>query len=146
MATGDRNDPCLGFNFTVEIDSLQAGGFSEVSGLHSEIEVYEFREGGVNDRVHKRSGPVKFSSNLILKHGITDSTLLWSWYCDVMQGPVKGKRKTVVVKLMDSSGEEERRWTFKNAYPVKWVGPDMRASASEVAVETLELAFEEMEK
>jgi len=44
--------------------------------------------------------------------------------------------------LMDSAGEEKRRWNFQRAYPVKWAGPDMRATASEVAVETLELAHE----
>ncbi len=140
MATGDRKDPYLGYNFAVEISGLVAGGFSEVSGLQAEIEVQEYREGGVNEYIHKRAGPTKYSSNLVLKKGIADSTQLWSWYCDVMQGKVK--RRPVDVLLRDSAGEEKRRWKFQNAYPVKWAGPDLKATASEVAVEVVELAHE----
>ena len=140
MATGDRHDPVLAFCFAVEIGSLQVAGFSEVSGLQAEIEVQEYREGGVNGYVHKRAGPVKYASNLTLKKGITDSAELWSWYRDVMNGRIQ--RKQVDVVLMNSAGEERRRWKLQNAYPVKWTGPDMKAAASEVAVETLELAHE----
>src|SRR5207247_1015573 len=124
-------------NFAVEIEGVVAGGFTEVTGLQSEIEVQEYREGGVNGFMHRRAGPAKYP-NLILKHGITDARALWNWYRDVMQGKVE--RKNVSVLLMDRAGEEKFRWNFEQAYPVKWSGPDLRASASEVAAETLELA------
>jgi phage tail-like protein len=140
MATGDRHDPVLAFCFAVEISGLIVAGFSEVSGLQVEIEVQEFREGGLNEYTHKRAGPVKYPSNLTLKKGITDSSELWSWYRDVMRGKIQ--RKPVDVVLMNSAGEEWRRWKLQNAYPVKWTGPDMKAATSEIAVETLELAHE----
>jgi phage tail-like protein len=140
MATGDRKDPVLGFHFAVEISGLFVAGFNEVSGLQAEIEIQEYREGGVNEYIHKRAGPTKYPSNLILKKGVTDSTVLWSWYRDVMSGTVQ--RRPVDVVLMSSSGDEKRRWKLQNAYPVKWTGPDLKATASEVAVETLELAHE----
>jgi len=140
MPTGDRHDPVPGFHFAVEISSIVVAGFSEVSGLNAEIEVQEFREGGVNEYMHKRLGPVKYPSNLILKKGITDNTELWDWYRKVMRGTKD--RRLVSVVLMNSEGQEVRRWKLQNAFPVKWTGPDMKASASEVAVETLELAHE----
>ena len=138
MATGERKDPFLSYNFAVEIDGLVAGGFSEVQGLHLEIEVHEYREGGVNGYVHKRAGPAKYPSNLVLKRGMTDVRSLWQWQRDVAQGKVA--RKAVSVLLLDSTGQEKVRWTFDKAYPVKWVGPDLRGAGNEVAVETLELA------
>jgi phage tail-like protein len=138
MATGSRHDPVLAFHF--EIRGLLVAGFSEVSGLQAEIEFQEYREGGVNEFIHKRPGPVKYPSNLILKRGITDSTELWSWYCEVMRGKIE--RKPVDLVLMSTTGEESRRWRLLNAYPVKWTGPELKATASEVAVETLELAHE----
>jgi phage tail-like protein len=140
MATADRKDPYLGFNFVVEVDSMVVAGFSEVSGLQSEAEVQEYREGGVNEYVHKRAGPIKYSSNLILKRGISDVAGLWSWYCDILQGKVQ--RKSVSIVLMDSACEEKVRWDFQHAYPVKWSGPSLRATAAEVAVESVELAHE----
>ncbi len=140
MATGDRKDPILGFRFAIEIDKVVAAGFSEVSGLQAEIETQDYREGGVNEYIHKFAGPTKYPSNLILKKGVTDDKELWSWYCDVMNGKIT--RKSVSVLLMNTSGEEKRRWNLYNAYPVKWSGPDLKAAASEVAVEVLELAHE----
>ena len=31
-------------------------------------------------------------------------------------------------------------WDFKEAFPYKWTGPDLRASSSDVAFESVELA------
>src|SRR6266481_4233346 len=140
MVVGDRKDPFLSFNFVVEIDGLVAGGFSEVSGLQAEAEIQEYREGGVNEYIHKRAGPIRYPSNLTLKRGISDPTALWSWYSDVMQGTIE--RKNVSIVLMDSAGDEKRRWNFQQAYPVKWTGPELRAAVAEIAFESVELAHD----
>jgi phage tail-like protein len=138
VSIGSRTDPFLGFRFAVEVEGLVAGGFTEVGGLEVEIEVLEYREGGVNGYIHKCAGPAKHTSNLTLKQGLTDARVLWDWYWDVVQGAID--RKNISVLLLDESGEETVRWNFEQAYPVKWVGPQLRATAGEVAVETLELA------
>lgn len=140
MPLGDRKDPISGFNFAVEISGLIVAGFSEVSGLQAEIEVQEYREGGVNGYIHKLAGPARYPSNLILRKGIADSTELWSWYREVSRGTIR--RKPLDVVLFDSNRDEKRRWKFQNAYPVKWLGPDLKAASSDVAVEVLELAHE----
>ena len=141
---GKRTDPYFGFQFRVEIKGIEIAGFSEVSGLQVEIETEDFREGGRNDHMYKLAGPVKYPSNLILKHGIMDSTELWDWQQQIAEGKIE--RKSVSVKLLDSANEEKWRWNFKDAYPVKWSGPDLRGLANEVAVETLELAHHGMSK
>jgi len=138
--SGQRKDPVLAFNFRVEIDGVFEAGFNEVTGLQAEIEVQEYREGGVNDFMHKFAGSVKFPSNLVLKNGITDSVKLWTWYQEVMRGQFA--RKSLDVVLLDAAGDEKRRWKFKEAYPVKWNGPSLKATSSEVALESLELAHE----
>src|SRR5580658_699981 len=91
-----RHDPILSFNFAVEISGIIMAAFNDVSGLQAEIEVNEYREGGVNGYMHKRAGPAKYPSNLILKKGITDSQELWSWYCQVLQGTIQRKSLDVV--------------------------------------------------
>lgn len=137
MALGDRRDPFLSYSFAVEVEGLVVGGFSEVSGLQAEMEVQEYREGGVNGYMLKRAGPIKYPS-LVLKQGITDQRVLWNWYQKAMSGSIE--RKNLSILLLDSAGEEKLRWNFEKAYPVKWVGPDLRGNASEVAVESIELA------
>ena len=137
MATADRQDPYLSFRFSIEIKGGPVAAFSEVSGLDFESAVETFREGGELGHEHQLAGPTKFPSRIVLKRGVTDSKDLWSWHQDVTRGRVT--RKDVSVVLRNSAGEEKWRWSFREAAPVKWVGPQFRASSSEVAIETLEL-------
>lgn len=138
MRTDERKDPFLGCNFRVEIDGLTVGGFSEVSGLQVETVVETYREGGLNEYEHKLPGPTRYPSNLVLKHGLMDTDIFWQWYHEVTQGKIKRKSGSIV--LRDSAGNEQWRWNFTGAYPVRWTGPDLRANTAEVAIESLELA------
>ena len=137
MAVGDRVDPYLSFHFLVEIEGLVIGGFNEVTGLTVEVEIEEYREGGLNAYVHKLAGPARYPNNLVLKHGLTDSDTLWNWHQGVASGNIQRRNGSII--LLDSAGEEQWRWNFVDAYPVRWVGPDLRAGSAEVAIETLEL-------
>jgi phage tail-like protein len=131
-----RTDPYLSFNFLVEIEGLVVGGFSDVTGFQSEIEVHDYREGGLNDYIHRLAGPARYPSNLVLKRGITDSRTLWQWHCDVRGGIVA--RRNITIVLLDAAGQTVRAWHLARAYPVRWVGPELRADANTVAVEALE--------
>ena len=141
---GARNDPYLGFNYFVEIDGLIVGGFTEVTGLQIETEVQEYREGGLNDYVHKLPGATRYPSNLVLKRGLTDAETFWSWHQDVVQGKVE--RKNGSIFLLDSQRVPATWWNFANAYPVKWSGPELRAGSNAVAVETVELVHQGITK
>lgn len=143
MAIAERRDPYQSFNFLIEVQGLIAGGFSEVSGIQAETEVEEIKEGGVNDHVHKLPKATKYP-NVAFKRGITDSDTLWRWHQDVIAG--KFERRTVFVVLRDASGDEKWRWSFIDAYPVKWIGPDLKADSSAVAIESLELAHDGFKK
>lgn len=134
---GIRLDPYMAFNFLVEIEGLLVGGFSEVTGLEIETEVENYREGGLNDYVHKLAGPTNYPSNLILKHGLIDIETLWSWHQDVTQGIIERKNGTIY--LLDQQQLPAMWWDFREAYPVKWLGPQLRADANAVAIETVEL-------
>lgn len=136
-ALGNRQDPYMAFSFLVEIGGLVVGGFSEVSGLQIETAVETYREGGVNEYEHKFAGPTRYPTNLILKRGLTDSEALWQWYLDVGQGKIV--RKSGTIFLLDAQQQIARSWNFTDAYPIKWVGPELRASSGAVAIETLEL-------
>ncbi len=133
----DRKDPFASYRYRVEIDGKEAGGFSEVSGLSIETEIESFREGGVNTHVLELAGPAKFPAKLILKRGLASSTYLWDWYRKIMAGTID--RRLVTVILLDYAGDAKWRWVFQKACPVKWVGPQLRATATEVAFESIEL-------
>jgi len=141
---GIRNDPYMAFNYLVEIEGLVVGGFTEVTGLQIETVIETYREGGLNEYEHKLAGPTRYPSNLILKHGLTDIETLWSWHQDVTQGNVTRKNGTIY--LLDRRRLSAMWWDFMEAYPVKWVGPELRASSNIVAVETVELVHRGLSK
>ena len=143
MSTGKRIDPYLDSRFHVEIDGLIVAGFSEVSGVQMETEVEDYREGGVNDYIHKFPKESK-QSNLVLKKGITDSDVLWKWHQDVVDGDFERKSGRII--LFDIEGNEQWHWTFEEAFPVKWQGPDFKSDSNNTAIETLEIVHEGLKK
>lgn len=141
-ATGDRNDPYSAFNFLVEIDGVTVAGFSECSGLTSETDPIEYRNGDEDITVRKLPGLKKFS-NISFKRGYTQSRELWEWRKKVMDG--KTERQGGSVVLLDEARSEALRWTFREGWPIKWEGPSMNAKNSEVAIESMEIAVEGLE-
>lgn len=134
---GIRNDPYLAFNFLVEIEGLLVGGFSEVSGLQVEVEVMSYREGGLNDYVHKLAGATNYPTNLVLKHGLIEIDTLWRWHEAVRRGTIERKNGTIY--LLDQQRLPVMWWNFVEAYPVKWTGPTFQAASNTVAIESVEL-------
>lgn len=132
-----RQDPYSAFNFLIEIEGLVVGGFSEVNGLQLEVETEDYREGGLNDYVHKLAGPARYSQNLTLKRGLTDADTLWFWQYDVARGIIT--RRNATIYLLDAGGAQVMSWDVMAAYPVRWIGPELRAGSSEIAFETVEL-------
>jgi phage tail-like protein len=143
MATGVIPDPFVNFNFLVEIDGITRAAFQEASGFNSTIDVIEHREGGENTTLRKFPGLTKYS-NIVLKRGITDDHELYDWHRQVVQGDVDRRNGSIV--LLDRRGDEVTRWNFFRAWPTKWDGPDFNAEGSDVAIESLELAHEGIER
>ncbi len=129
------------FRYTVEIDGITAGGFSEVTGFDASIDVMEYREGDMVQTPMKIPGLKKYG-NITLKKGLADSIALYEWLNKGVTGEVE--RKTITVTLLDATENAVASWRVINAWPVKYTGPDFNATSSEVAVETLEVAHEGM--
>jgi phage tail-like protein len=128
--------------FYVMIDALAHAVFTEVSGIQVESEVMDYAEGGNNGFVHRLPGRTKFS-NITLKRGMTSSNELFVWYMLIVQGKSFLRRNLTII-MYNPAGLLVTTWHYVNAYPVKWVGPQLTASGTQAAVETLELAHEGM--
>lgn len=143
MPTGQRNDPYAVFNFVVEIDGVVQGGFSEASGLTTDTNIIEYREGNEQQgTTRKLPGLMKYN-NIVLKRGYTQDDKLWLWRKKVIDG--KTERTSGSIVLLDEARQEALRWNFVEAWPSKLEGPNPNAKTSEVAIETLEIAHEGLE-
>jgi phage tail-like protein len=136
-----RRDPFKSFSFVVEIDGVAAATFKSVSGLAAEAEVIQFRELG-SPHTLKLPGRIRYP-NVTLRRGLTTSRDLWDWWETVRDGNLQ--RRTVLITLVDDSGQPVLRWTLREAWPVKWELSELDAAKNEVAIETLELAHEGLE-
>lgn len=143
--------PPASFQFAVRVAG--AGGevdasFAEVSGLSSERSVTELREGGENRFVHRLPGPQK-SGNLVLKRGLMAAgSALYRWSKDSLEGDFAQplQPRSLTVSLLDAKGRALMTWAVAGAWPVKWSVAAFDAAKSEVAMETLELAFTTLER
>ncbi|MDA4115912.1 MAG: phage tail protein [Thaumarchaeota archaeon] len=132
-------------NFLVEIDTVPVASFMECVLPVASIDVIEYREGAdaVNN-VHKLPGLVRYG-NLVLKRGLANSPnsmAIWDWFSTVVSGT--GKTKGVTVTLLDSGKAPVIKWSFTNAWPVKYESPVLNGKTSALAIETLEVAVEGM--
>ena len=129
------------FNYNVEIDGLEAVGFSDVTVFDASIDVIEYREGDMTQTPIKVPGLKKYG-NITLKQGLVDSMVLYEWMTAGLEGDVE--RKTLTITLLDIAGSPAASWQIINAWPVKYTAPDFNATSSEVAIESLEIAHEGM--
>jgi|LGVE01.1.fsa_nt_gb phage tail-like protein len=143
---GERKDPYRNFRFLLEIDGLVQAGFSEVTIPDASSDVVEYREGNEPTTVRKLAGLRKYG-NITLKWGITDSMELYEgWRKPVEDGKTDEVRKNVAIILMDEMGNPAARWEFVEAWPSKYDAPDLNAKGTDVAIETLEIVHEGMER
>jgi len=132
-------EPFPAFNFAVEIEGLLVGGFTEVTGLESGIDLEPYREGGVNGYTHQLPGAATHA-NLVLRHGLTATSALWNWFDDTLRGVIHRRNGSIV--LLDRRQIPVMWWNVRNALPVRWIGPTFNAGSDEVGFESLELAHE----
>lgn len=143
--------PYRNFRFTVEIDGITRAEFSEVSGFDASVDVVEYRDGNdLRNTPRKLPGLTKYG-NITLKHGVVDDYEMLEWMHKVgsnnTEGPKGIERKNIVIKLISDSGTDDGpSWSIINAWPVKYTGPDLNATGSEVAIESLEIAHEGLER
>jgi phage tail-like protein len=133
------------FQFLVEIDNVSQARFQEVGGLDATIDTMEYREGGMALGTLKFPGQTKHS-NLSLKRGYTDDKQLYTWFEDVMTGRTEKIRRNISVIQIDMAGKEVFRWNLFNAFPVKYTGPAFNAKGNDLSIETLEVAYERIER
>jgi phage tail-like protein len=137
-------DPYRNYNFKLEIQGVTQGHFTECSNIGIRIQPISYREGGLNQVVHKMPGPVEYA-DVVLRYGLTSSPEIPNWFYSAVKGNVE--RKNVSIVLLDSTGANEvARWNLMRAWPREWNGALLDARGNGAAVETLTLAFETLER
>lgn len=146
----DRSVPYGAFNFRVSVINFEKdfAGFSDVSGLTTDVTIAEYRNGndGIN-HVRKIPGIYKVG-DVTLKRGVINSDKLWEWI-NLTRTSGIGGRRDVAIELFDETGkatDPPQVWTLRNCVPMKYTGPTLAAKGGgDVAIEELVLSVEQLE-
>lgn len=149
MASGDIFP--VGFHFLVDFQKLGEHfqvSFSEVSGLDIQLKG-EARLNASGNRV-LLPGEQQFG-NITLKRSITPMGTkdTFSTWVNKTFTPDKGKfiiAYDAIIKLLNDGGEPVAGWICSCTYPTHWSLSTMDAEKSELAIETVVLACNRIER
>lgn len=145
MADAPDYDPWGNFYFSFELDKVEVAHFLECSGLKTSAAVFEIEEGGATHNVHKRTGMSKWE-NIVLKKAVAKDHTFAEWRDKYLQAPSEGWKlrtdTTAAIVLRNNKGEEIRRYTILQPFPVSWEGPSLSGGGSDLSSETLEIAHQ----
>ena len=162
MATYDNGSglyyPLTKMNFLVTVDGVNGiAAFNEVSGVEASVDVIEFRQGNAHSMAPVKIPGLVKHGNVTLKMGYTINSAFKTWIMECVSETRKEMpRKNVSIELIDinggtpatavesSQGDKGRIWVLKNAWVSKYTAPDLNATANEVAIESVELVYEEL--
>ena len=136
--------PLPKFRFEVDFGTeLKGIAFQEVSGMDAEVQIIEYRHS--NSPLFsaiKMPGIAKYS-NITMKRGVfVNDNIFWNWLNEIKMNTIK--RRTVLIKLLDETGKVTMLWTLNNAWPTKITSTDLKSDGNEVAVDTIEIAHEQI--
>jgi phage tail-like protein len=135
-------EPALTLLYKCTIDGfIPLGTWSKIDGLGYHYQVTEYREGGVNGYTRKIIGPVTYENVRLSRPVDGDSELVAIWLSSNL---IKIVPQTMAITAMDSEGNDVTTWNLSGVVPVKWSGPSLDINGNQVAMETLELAYEQI--
>jgi phage tail-like protein len=137
------------YNFLLEVQGIISdnkiivGGFKSMSGMDSETEIVEFKQG--NDTVVRKKPGRTTYANIVLERGYTATDDLWTWRQNIENGKIDRRSGSIII--LDQDGQTEvARYNFYEGWPCKWYVPDMSADSSAMAIEKIEIAVEKVER
>ncbi|MFV3126193.1 phage tail protein [Niveispirillum sp. KHB5.9] len=132
--------PLPKFYFSVKIGDASVS-FQEVTGLDSEARPIEYRHGDSPIFYPIKMPGLGKVSNVTMRKGIfANDNAMWDWFNQIKMNTIA--RQTVVISLLDQTGAPKMTWTLNNAWPTKVTGTDLKSEGNEVAVESVEVAYE----
>lgn len=162
MSTPYKNDsellyPLTKMNFLVTVANVSGtAAFTEVTGIEATVEVIEFRQGNAHSLSPVKIPGLVKHGNVTLKFGYVIDSAFKTWIQECVS-ETRGEipRSKVQIEMIDINGGApnqvvddtvpgSRVWVLTNAWVTKYNAPDLNASTSEVAIESVELAYEEL--
>jgi phage tail-like protein len=136
-AAARRERPLLNANFVVEIGAGKGSGFAEVV-----FGAFTAKPGTAPAPV-ATAAPI--ADRVLLRRGATGALDLYAWWRQARDGRAPPRRTVTVKLLADDHATVLMTWRFRNARPVGLAYSPLDALDGSVLMETIELAFDDVE-
>ncbi len=153
--SADRFDPYKTYKFRLRLpDGDYIAGVSKCSGLKRSTEVVKHREGGDPSTSRKSPGQTEYEA-ITLERGVTHSKQFEQWANKVWnfgaglgsEVSLKDFRKDLVLEIYNEAGQKAIAYNLYRCWPSEFTAfPDLDASASAVAIQSLKLENEGWER
>jgi phage tail-like protein len=117
----------------------------ECSGIESETQVIEHREGGDPSNTTRKIAGATTWSNITLKRGLDASRDLWAWRDAVLGQGINKVRADGTIELLNSAGKAVATFNFKQGWPVRYAVTSVSGAAG-ATIEEIELTVERVER
>jgi phage tail-like protein len=131
-------DPGTSVHFRLRIDSIDLGDWNTCDGLGVEVELEEHQEGGNNGFVWRLPSRLIYP-NVSLTRPLTDDTAKVFNY--LTQLPKQVRRGTAEIAALKPDRSPLVHWGLADVVLVRWSGPSFDPNQSDVAMESIELAY-----
>lgn len=124
--------------------------FLECQGFQREHEMAEIHEVTPEKWAQAKMGRVTRiqlpgntkTENIVLSRGMTTSMTLWDWFAAVEAGKWANQCRDGSLVIYSQAAEEQVRFNFKGAWPLRYKASDVSAKGSELEIEELEMVVE----
>lgn len=135
--------PLPRFAFQVEWGGVSFA-VQEVTGLDAETQAVEYRHSDSKTYAPIKMPGIQKMSQVTIKKGIfVKDDRFWNWYNEIKMNTIS--RQVVKIQLLDENGAMQMQWELQNAWPSKITGTDLKSDANEVAIESIDIAYEVMQ-
>ncbi|MFI5930998.1 phage tail protein [Actinoplanes sp. NPDC051494] len=132
------DDPGTSVHFRLNIDGIDLGEWNTCDGLGIQVELEAHQEGGNNDFVWQLPSRLVYS-NVTLTRPLTDDTEKVFKYLSKL--PRKVSRGTAEIAALKPNRDLLVQWGLADVVLVRWSGPTFNPGQSQVASESIELAY-----
>ena len=122
-------------NFSLKVDGIGEIGFTEISGMTSEVDVAEIKQNKDGKYVLDKVAGAAKPPTLTIKRPKDSSMALWTWHKAAIDGDMKGARKGGSITLNDTDTKKVAMWKFENAWCSKLTVSSVGAGKNEVVME-----------
>ena len=138
-------DSAVAYGFTVKIDGVQLPSVISVSDLTAEVDKIEYNQQTTDGKfVNRQLAGRQKGGEFTVTRGMTDSKTVAQWLTQIVNGDLKGARKTAEVAVTDYQGSPLRRYSFENCWVKSVKMGQLEAGGTNVLTEEFTVCFDTM--